>query len=166
VRAGRTIEEHRVADPHGDVEIVNVAGAVEIAGWDRDEVQVSGTADDDVERVDVTCTGSHTSIHVVVRSNSHWGSAGAARLTVHVPAGSAIRATLVSADLGLTGTRGDAELQTVSGNVHGDVGGNIKLTAHAAKLACSSIPRAATCACATRGRRAAARRAPRWCCPT
>ncbi len=141
VQAERAIEEHRPADPQGEVEIVNVSGMVEIVGWDRAEVQVSGTTGDDVERVDVTGAGNHTSIHVVPRSGRRWGSEDEARLTVHVPAKSTVRATLVTANLKVAGIEGELALQTVSGNVTGEVGGNVrantvsgnvKLTARAA----------------------------------
>jgi DUF4097 and DUF4098 domain-containing protein YvlB len=142
VHAGRSIEERRAADPQGEIEVVNVSGLVEVAGWDRSEVEVSGTAGDNVERVDVTSAGNRTSIHVVSRSNRSWGSDGAAHLIVHVPAKSAVTATLVSADFKATGVLGNLQLQTVSGNVSVDAGGDIcantvsgdvRLTARAAK---------------------------------
>lgn len=142
VHAGRSIEERRAADPQGEIEIVNVSGLIEVDGWDRSEVEVSGTAGDNVDRVDVTSAGNRTSIHVVSRPHRSWGSDGEARLVVHVPAKSAITATLVSADFKSTGVLGDLKLQAVSGNVSGNVGGDIRvatvsgdvqLTARAAK---------------------------------
>ncbi len=126
VRAGKTIEERRPADPQGEVEISSVSGNVEILGWDRAEVEVSGTADENVERVDVTGDGKRTSIHVVSRLKGSWGSDDEVHLTVHVPAKSAVRATLVTANLKLGGTQGDFALRTVSGNVSGEAGGNVR----------------------------------------
>jgi Putative adhesin len=143
VHAGRVIQERLAADPQGEVEIVNVAGRVEVDGWDRSEIEVSGTAGDGVERVDVTSSGSHTSIHVMSRSSHTWGSDGEAHLVVHVPVKSAITATLVSADFKVTGVLGDLKLQAVSGSLSGDAGGNVRattvsggvrLTAHAARV--------------------------------
>jgi hypothetical protein len=142
VQAGRAIQERRAADPQGEIEIVNVSGTVEVDGWDRSEVEVGGTAGDNVERVDVTGAGNRTSIHVVSRSAHAWGSDGEAHLVVHVPAKSAITATLVSADFKVSGVLGDLKVQSVSGNLKGNVGGNVRattvsgdvqLTAHAAK---------------------------------
>jgi len=141
VQADRGIEENRPADPQGEVEIFNVAGVVEIVGWDRAEVQVTGETGDNVERVDVISAGNRTSVHVVSRSDRRWGSDDEARLTVHVPAKSTVRATLVSANLKVAGIQGDSVLRTVSGDVKGEVGGNVradtvsgnvKLTARAA----------------------------------
>ena len=142
VHAGRTIHERRAADPQGEIEIVNVAGTVEVHGWERSEVEVGGTAGDDVDRVDVTSTGNHTSIHVVLRAAHAWGSDAEAHLIVHVPAKSGLTASLVSADFKVTGVLGDLKVQSVSGNLRGDADGNVRastvsgdvrLTARAAK---------------------------------
>jgi len=128
VHAGKAIQEHRAADPQGEIEIVNVAGTVEVYGWERSEVEVGGTAGDSVDRVDVSSTGNHTLIRVVSRSAHMWGSDAEAHLVVHVPAKSALTAALVSADFKVTGVLGDLKAQSVSGNVRGDVGGNVRAT--------------------------------------
>lgn len=142
VHAGRAIEERRPADPQGEVEIVNVSGNVEVTGWDRSEVEVSGSAGENVDRVDVVSGGNHTSIHVVARAMHGWGSENEAHLVIHVPAKSMVSASLVSADFKMTGLTGDVKLQAVSGSVSGDargdirastVSGDVRLTAHAAK---------------------------------
>jgi hypothetical protein len=143
--AGTTVDQHRPANPQGAVEISNVAGTVDVQGWDKSEVAVTGTIGKDVERIDVTGDDNRTSIRVVLPSGLNWGSRtdSEAHLVVHVPAGSSVSTSLVSADLKVSGVRGDAKLQTVSGNVSGDVGGDvrasvvsgdIKLTANAAKM--------------------------------
>jgi hypothetical protein len=130
-------------DPQGSIEIVNVAGSVDLSGWDRPEIEVTGTAGDDVDRIDVTTSGMHSSVRVVLRPRSGWQASNEARLTIHVPGKSAITATLVSADLKVKNLAGDVKLQTVSGDVSGEVGGNlvatavsgnVRLTAAAAKM--------------------------------
>jgi len=121
----QSINEQRPADPQGLVEIVNVAGSVEVSGWDRPEVEVTGTAGEQVERVDVTTSGTTTSIRVQARSGMSMGRSAEANLVVRVPAKSSIKATLVSADLKLNGVQGDVNFQTVSGDVSGNVGGNL-----------------------------------------
>ena len=143
VHAGKTIQEHRTADPQGEVEIVNGSGRIEVAGWDRGEIEVSGSAGDGVERVDVTSSGNRTTIRVVPRGRMSWGSDGEAHLVLHVPAKSAVMASLVSSDFKVSGLLGMLKVQTVSGNVAGDAGGDvnataisgdIRLTARAAKM--------------------------------
>ena len=129
VHAGRTnIEERRPADPQGEVEIVNVSGKVEVQGWDRAEVEVSGSVGANVDRVDVSGTGNHTAIHVLSRSAHSWNSDGEANLLIHVPAKSAVTASLVSADFKVMSVAGDVKLQSVSGDVSGDVGGDVRVT--------------------------------------
>jgi DUF4097 and DUF4098 domain-containing protein YvlB len=126
VHAGRAVHELRNADPQGEIEIVNVSGSVEVDGWNRSEVEVSGTVGDGVERVDVTGAGNRTSIHVVSRTAHGWNSENEADLVIHVPAKSTVSATLVSADLKITDVVGELKLQTVSGGIRGDAGGDVR----------------------------------------
>jgi DUF4097 and DUF4098 domain-containing protein YvlB len=142
VHAGRAIQENRSADPQGFVDIVDVAGRVELSGWDRPQVDVTGTAGDHIERVDVTSAGNRTTVHVVTRSGTNWGSDNEARLIIHVPLKSTVNVSLISADLKVSALQGDATLQTVSGTLSGEVGGDlrastvsgtVKLTARAAR---------------------------------
>jgi hypothetical protein len=128
VRAGKTVHEHLAVDPQGSIEIVNVAGSVDLSGWDRSEIEVTGTAGDEVERIDVATSGTRSSVRVVARSRSGWHAGNEARLTIRVPSGSPIIATLVSADLKLKNLSADVKLQTVSGDVSGEVGGNLHAT--------------------------------------
>ena len=141
-RADKSVEERLAADPHGSVEINNVAGSVDLQGWDKPQVEVTGTAGSDVDRVSVTGDAAHVSVQVITRQNRLWGSDGSAHLLVHVPAKSAVSVTLVSADFSVGGLLGDLKLQSVSGEVKGEVGGdlragsvsgNIHLNARAAK---------------------------------
>jgi hypothetical protein len=128
VRAGKTVHEHLTVDPEGSVEIINVAGSVDLSGWDRPEIEVTGTAGDDVERIDVATSGTRSSVRVVSRPQPGWHAGNEARLIIHVPNKSAITATLVSADLKLKNLSADVKLQTVSGDVSGEVGGNLHAT--------------------------------------
>jgi len=143
VHAGRTISERRPADSQGSIEIVNVAGSVTVEGWDKPEVEVTGTAGDQVDRVDVTGSGDMTSIHVVERGGMNIGGDGSANLIIRVPAKSRVSATVVSANLKVTGLQGDLKLQSVSGDLSGEAGGDvrastvsgsIRLTARAARM--------------------------------
>jgi len=117
----RPVDEHRPADASGQVEIQDVAGRVEVVGWDKPEVAVTGSVGADVERVDVAGEGARTTVHVVTHE-SHgvtfsWRGGDETQLVVHVPAGSSLTTTLVSADLKVTGVAGKQELHSVSGDL-------------------------------------------------
>jgi len=141
--AATSVDEHRPANPQGEVEIDNVAGMIDVQGWDKPEVAVTGTIGKDVERVEVTGGGNRTSVRVVLPSGQHWGMRdGEAHLLVRVPTNSSVSASLVSSDLKISAVRGALELRSVSGNIAGegggdvrvnDVSGDIHFTANAAK---------------------------------
>jgi len=125
--AATQVEERRPASPQGAVEVINVAGSIDIQGWDRPEVEVSGTVGKDVERVELTGDANRTTVRVVLPSGRHSSSNdGAATLVVHVPANSSLSTSLVSSDLNVSAVRGDMKLQTVSGNITGDGGGDLR----------------------------------------
>jgi hypothetical protein len=125
--ASTSVDEHRPANPSGAVEIDNVAGLIDVQGWDKSEVAVTGTIGKDVERVDVTSDGNRTSIRVVLPKGMHWHmNDGDANLVIHVPTNSSVSASLVSSDLKISAVRGALELRTVSGNISGDGGGDLR----------------------------------------
>jgi DUF4097 and DUF4098 domain-containing protein YvlB len=125
--AETSIDQHRDANPLGAVEIDNVAGSIDVQGWDKPEVAVTGTIGKDVERVDVTGDGNRTSIRVVLPRGMHWGMHdGEARLVIHVPTNSSVSASLVSSDLKVSAVHGALELRTVSGNISGEGGGDLR----------------------------------------
>ena len=143
--ARRTVDEHRAADPQGQVEIIDVSGRVDVVGWDKAEVAVSGTLGTDVDKLDITTAGTHTTIHVIMKNPGgiHIGFSlgdGGAELVVHMPQRSSLKTSLVSADLVVKDLLGNQELQTVSGDVRSaaarevrvrTVSGDVELTAGA-----------------------------------
>ncbi len=138
--ATRNFSAQKPADPSGTVEIVNVAGGIEVTGWNQPTVDVSGTIGDRVERVDVTTSANRTTVRVVLPNGNSWHGDGEANLKIKVPQNSALEVSLVSADLHVSGVDGSQHLKTVSGDVRGEVGGgdlqvdtvsgDVNLTAH------------------------------------
>jgi DUF4097 and DUF4098 domain-containing protein YvlB len=123
--ASRPVDQKVAAGATGTVEIINVAGNVDLQGWDRPEVAVTGTVGDDVDRIELTASGTHVTMRVVEKKLSMgWGKDAGARLVVHVPAKSMLDVSLVSADLQLSGLQGDGHIQSVSGDIRGEAGGN------------------------------------------
>jgi hypothetical protein len=121
--AAHAVDELRPADPQGQVEISSVSGRIEVIGWDRPEVQVSGTLGADTDRLDISSAGGRTTIRVVPADSEgrHWSlgthSMRDAFLTVHVPRTGAVSASLVRAELAVRDVLGDQELQSVSGQI-------------------------------------------------
>ncbi len=99
----------------GDVEVSNVAGLIEIRGWKRDAVEVKGTLGDDVEELIFERDGNNVLIKVKVPNNH--GRDIASELYIHLPEGSDLEVSGVSADINIDGVLGEQALQTVSGDV-------------------------------------------------
>jgi DUF4097 and DUF4098 domain-containing protein YvlB len=108
------------ADPKGDVAIVNVAGTVEVVGWDRNEIQVEADLGSNVERLDFKTEGAHTLIKVVLPRMS--GSSGSSDLIVKIPRDSSLNVNTVSADQRISKVRGSQRLQAVSGGIETECG--------------------------------------------
>ena len=111
--ATRAVNERRPADPRGTVEIVNTAGRVSVAGWERPEVEVTGTLAERVERLEFTRSGTRTLVRVVLRKGASMSGSGDAVLDIKVPSGSTLDASTVSADLRVRGVAGEQQLATV-----------------------------------------------------
>jgi DUF4097 and DUF4098 domain-containing protein YvlB len=143
--ARRPVDERRPADPQGQVEIIDVSGRIAVQGWDKAEIGVTGTIGDSVEKLDISSSGTRTTIRVVSHEHAvlhfDWGGkTGDADLVVHVPRGSSLMATLVSADLSSTDVQGNQELHSESGDFRiaanrdlriGTVSGDVHVTAGA-----------------------------------
>ena len=145
----RAVNIHKPADLDGAVEIDNVAGQVDVTGWDRADVEVTGTIGERVDRVDVNTSAGHTTVRVVL-PQEFWSHGGGmeADLVVHIPRKSFLTATLVSAGITTRGLQGQQQLRTVSGSVDGElaheakidtVSGSVKLAAGTGPLEVNSI---------------------------
>ncbi|HEX7114527.1 MAG TPA: DUF4097 family beta strand repeat-containing protein [Steroidobacter sp.] len=112
-----TVERRSPADPNGEVEIGNVAGRVEVVGWNRAEVELQADIPGGADELRFERRGSRTVIQI--RTNRHHG--GAADLTVRVPQGSSLMINTVSGEQQVEGVRGRQRLQSVSGSIDTEV---------------------------------------------
>jgi DUF4097 and DUF4098 domain-containing protein YvlB len=114
--------EKKVAvDPHGVVDISNVAGKIEVSAWDNPEVEVRGEIGPGVDKVDVTTERGRTSIRVYVPN--HTFRSASADLRIRVPRDSELDISGVSAEVVTTDVEGTVQVKTVSGDVKADVYG-------------------------------------------
>jgi DUF4097 and DUF4098 domain-containing protein YvlB len=115
VLAGTPINERKPADPAGQIEISNTAGSVVVTGWPRNEVEVTGTLGDGVERLEFVQSGKLTRVKVILPNRS--SRVESTSLVVKVPAASSLFVNTVSADVRSHGVRGSQRLQAVSGDI-------------------------------------------------
>jgi DUF4097 and DUF4098 domain-containing protein YvlB len=119
---GESIERKVAAQPNGEVVISNVSGTIDVRGWDRNEVQVTGHLGRSVERLDLDSSDGRTVVKVVL---PHRGARdGDAVIEVQVPRGSSVDVSAVSADVSSRGVQGTQRLKSVSGEVTADIAGN------------------------------------------
>jgi hypothetical protein len=122
-----TFQRQVAAGARGEVDVSNVAGAIVISGWDRPEVSVTADLPGDTQRVRLKSGSGRTVVCVTYRSGGCDSPGGSGeerpvRLELHVPAGSEIHASAVSADITSEGIAGAQHLHTVSGNIRADLG--------------------------------------------
>jgi DUF4097 and DUF4098 domain-containing protein YvlB len=124
------INEIMDADPEGTVSISNVAGSVEVQGWTRNQVEVTGDLGSNVEELIFDRDGDEIVIQVKVPRNSQ--SRGiSSDLIVNVPEGSSLQVNTVSADIEVSDVEGELQLESVSGDV--------TASAHAADIELGSV---------------------------
>ena len=117
-----SVDRKVAANANGEVVISNVSGTIDVRGWDRNEVQVTGHLGEDVERLDLETSGGRTVVKVILpRGNSHDGDAD---IEVSVPRNSSVEVSAVSADVSSRGVLGTQRLKSVSGEVTADITGD------------------------------------------
>jgi DUF4097 and DUF4098 domain-containing protein YvlB len=117
-----SIDRKIAAEPGGEVVISNVSGSIDVRGWDRSEVQVTGHLGEDVERLDLTTSGGRTIVKVVLPRGS--SNDGDAVISVQVPKNSSVEVSAVSADVSSQGVLGAQRLKSVSGEITADISGD------------------------------------------
>ncbi len=101
----------------GEVRIRNIAGSVQVRGWDRLEVELTARLTGDDQSLEVEESGSGISISVNQPERGARGSAAAAMLELRVPAGNRLQISSVSADIDVAGVNAEQRLQSVSGDI-------------------------------------------------
>jgi DUF4097 and DUF4098 domain-containing protein YvlB len=104
----------------GQVDIVNIAGSVEVIGWSNSSVEVTGTLGDKVEELILERKGDRVLVKVKVPRNSHGKISS--DLVIHIPKNSSVEVSTVSADIEVEGVMGEQSLQSVSGDIDTEAG--------------------------------------------
>ena len=118
--AGEEIDVTRQVKADARIEINNLAGTIEVIGWDKHEVHVEGVLDKKAEKLEVDGDESNLTIKVKYPRKVR-GNLKGSELTIHVPHGCDVLTESVSSDLIVRGIEGDMEIESVSGEI--DVAG-------------------------------------------
>ncbi len=114
------IKETIDAAADGQVDIVNIAGSVEVIGWSSSRVEVTGTLGDNVEELILERNGDRVLVKVKVPRNSRGRISS--DLVVQIPRKSSVEVSTVSADIEVEGVMGEQSLQSVSGDIDTEAG--------------------------------------------
>lgn len=119
--AAEDVDRTLDAAPDGQVDVSNIAGAITIKGWSRDQVEVTGTLGKKVEELVFERDDDTITIKVKVPKRS--GRGIDSDLYISVPQNSSIDVSAVSADIDVSDVKGEQELNTVSGDVTTEAAG-------------------------------------------
>lgn len=111
------VDQTQDVEADGRIDVYNMSGSIEIIGWDRNQVNVSGEIGDDVEELFFEVNGSHTEIKVKIPNRSRGHKDVSADIVVRVPAASSIDVGSVSSDIDIEDVTGEQDVQSVSGDI-------------------------------------------------
>lgn len=112
---GEKISERRPAAPDGVVEIENPAGSIRVTGWNRDEIEVSGTLGQGADALEWTGSARRARIEVETSGNPRGIRSD---LEFRVPAGSRLRIESFAASIDVSDVKGSVKAESVDGSIH------------------------------------------------
>lgn len=113
------VDKRLDAASDGVVSISNIAGTIEVSGWSRNEVEVTGTLGKDVEELIFERDGNE--IEITVRAPKGNSRNISSDLVIKVPEKSSVEVVGVSADIDIKNVLGEQHLQSVSGDIESEV---------------------------------------------
>lgn len=142
------ISENRPLDPAGRIQVDNMAGAIEISGWDKAEVEIRGQLGERVEELEITETQSGLRIRVHNQDNQR--RVDESFLQLQVPQGASIELESISADLTVRGldnssiilstVSGDIDIDASTGHLEAEsVSGDVGFVGHAPRLTVETV---------------------------
>ena len=115
------VDKRLDAASDGVVSISNIAGSVEVTGWSRNEVEVTGTLGKSVEELIFERDGDEIEITVRAPKRHGHGHGISSDLVINVPENSSIEVVGVSADIDIQNVFGEQRLQSVSGDIECEI---------------------------------------------
>src|SRR5229473_452184 len=109
--------------PGGSLELQNVNGAVDVQGWDRNEIEVHAVKtakhkESDLDRVSIEVDAKPDAVSITTRYPQNEGVEVAVEYTIHVPHGARLEHLgTVNGTLRIAGVDEVDDLRTVNGNI-------------------------------------------------
>ena len=116
LRASEPVDERRTLSERGVLQLEMISGSVEIIGWDKAEVAITGQLHDVSEQLEIDSDGDEISIEVSPPSG-RFHNLPPEKLEIHVPRTVTIEIETVSAPINATGLEGDVSLSSISGSI-------------------------------------------------
>jgi len=110
------IAESLPSDNVTNISINNHSGLINVVGWDKDKISVTGTLDDDAEKLVFEQKGAQVLIKVEYPRMDNW-SADGSKITVFMPKTIRMKSSSVSSDIHVSNLQGGVEVKTVSGDI-------------------------------------------------
>jgi DUF4097 and DUF4098 domain-containing protein YvlB len=115
--AQQTITKNAKVAPDATVEVSNVQGSVEVTASDKNEVDLVAELESSKDELEFEASERYVRIEVRRPKGKYDSDEDDATLTLRVPKTAHLIVDTVSADIGVTGVRGEQSLQSVSGEV-------------------------------------------------
>ncbi len=131
LQAGEKINEVVEAQSDGQVSIESMRGVVEIVGWEKNQVSVSGELDDKATGYTFKTENGFTVFKVNMPKNnrsSDWSRSDGSDLKIFLPVGSDLTFESVNGDVSVKAVSGGTNLHTVNGSIEAvELSGQIRL---------------------------------------
>jgi putative adhesin len=118
--AATPIDQTRALDARGRIDIENIKGRIQVRAWERNEVKISGTLGEGVEKLVVEGDAEHLVVKVQYPNHGGWGGnkSGPTDLQLMVPVRADLDIDAVSADVDVSGVASSRlSIENVSGSV-------------------------------------------------
>lgn len=110
------VSEQGKAASDGLVIVENIAGSIEVIGWDKNEVKVDGVLSDEVDGLKFKASGKKTTIEVKYPRNMRSIDQGA-DLVIYAPHNSSFEIESISCRINIKSVTGFVSVETISGDV-------------------------------------------------
>ena len=114
------VNESASVSANADIEIYNYSGSIRVTGWDRDEVQVTGTLGRGTERLHFDAERDNVEIRVVVprgRRGDARREIDSSHLEVMVPRRASVDVEALASSIAIVDVSGPVSMESVAGSV-------------------------------------------------